>query len=102
MVASIGAVAVAQEELDDFVNRLVDRGEIAEKDGRKMLNDLRERRKETTDKTQHRAQEQIDKRIEDVLHRLNVPTKSDIEDLGKKINSLTRKVDKLAKAQQEK
>ena len=100
LMASIGVVAVAQDEVEDFVNRLVERGEIAEKDGRKMLTDLSERRKSATDKTQHRAQDQFDKRVEDILHRLNVPSKVDIDELGKKINSLSRKIDKLAKMQE--
>ena len=45
LMASIGVVALAQEEIEDFVNRLIDRGEIAEKDGRKLVSDVVERRK---------------------------------------------------------
>ena len=36
LLAGMGAVALAQEEAEDFVNRLVERGEIAEKDARVM------------------------------------------------------------------
>ena len=35
LMAGVGAVALAQEEIDEFVGKLVERGEIAEKDGRK-------------------------------------------------------------------
>ena len=39
LLASIGAVALTQEEVEKVVNKLIERGEIAEKDGRKLIND---------------------------------------------------------------
>ena len=103
LLASIGAVAVAQEEVESFVNRLIERGEIAEKDGRKMIDDIRQRRKEAQEKAQDQAKDarsQVDKRIEEMLERLNVPTKSDIEKLSQKITRLSKKVDELKKEQE--
>ncbi len=98
LLAGVGAVALAQEEVEDFVNRLVERGEIAEKDGRKLIQDLRERRKRTTEK----AEEVADKRFEELLSRMNVPTKGDLEALSAKINVLTKKVDELKKEEPKK
>lgn len=95
LLAGIGAVALAQEEIEDFVNKLVERGEIAEKDGKKLLREVMERRKKETDK----AEDELAKRVEDVLDRMNVPTKSDIEVLSEKITALSKKVDELKKAQ---
>ena len=45
VLATIGAVALTQEELEKFVNKLIEKGEIAEKDGRKLINDAREKRR---------------------------------------------------------
>lgn len=95
LLAGIGAVALAQEEIEDFVNKLVERGEIAEKDGKKLVREVMERRKKETDK----AEDEIAKRVEDVLDRMNVPTKSDIEVLSEKITALSKKVDELKKSQ---
>ena len=95
LLASIGAVALAQEEIEDFVHKLVERGEIAEKDGMVMINDLMEKRKKQTEK----AEKLTDSRIEDLLRRMNVPTKSDIADLSDKITALTEKVDELKAAE---
>ncbi len=94
LLASIGAVALAQEEIDDFVNRLVERGEIAEKDGRKLVREVMDRRKKETEK----AEDQLSKRVEDVLSRMNVPSKTDIDSLGEKVTALTQKVEELKKA----
>ena len=94
LLASIGAVALAQEEIEVFVNKLVERGEIAEKDGKKLVRDVMEKRKKEAKK----AEDELDKRMEDLLDRMNVPTKSDIEALSAKITALSKKVDALKKA----
>ena len=91
LLASIGAVALAQEEIEDFVNKLVERGEIAEKDGKTLVSDLMARRKKEAEK----AEKQMDNRVEEFLGRVNVPTKSDIDELSSKIAELTEKIDSL-------
>jgi poly(hydroxyalkanoate) granule-associated protein len=93
LLAGIGAVSLAQEEIETFVDHLVERGEIAERDGRRLLNDVMERRKNQVKE----VESDLETRIEEILSRLNVPTKADIEALGSKIMSLTRKVDALKK-----
>jgi len=90
-LASIGVVALAQEEIEEFVNRLIEQGEIAEKEGRKLIRDLREKRKERAKK----AEEELARRVEGILARMNLPTKSDLQALNDKIAELTRKVDEL-------
>lgn len=92
LLASFGAVALAQDEIEDFVNRLVERGEIAERDARKLLREVTEKRRKS-------AEHEMDKRLEEVLDQLNVPSKADIDSLGHKITALTRKVDELKKVE---
>ncbi|MGD8752686.1 MAG: phasin family protein [Anaerolineales bacterium] len=95
LLAGMGAVALAQDEVEAFVNKLIERGEIAEKDGKNLIADLREKRKKETKK----AESEVNKRIEEVLDRLNVPSKADIEALNQKIATLTEKIDELKEAQ---
>lgn len=93
VLAGIGGVALAQDEIAKFLNKMVERGEIAEKDARKLLDEARKKQKETSKK----SQEQVENRFEDVLARMNVPSKSDIDALSEKITRLTEKVDQLQK-----
>ena len=88
VLAAIGAVALAQDEVEHFVDRMVERGEIAEKDARKLI-------KEVSEKRAKGAEKQVDKRLEGMLEHLNIPTKSDIEDLSNKIAALSTKVEAL-------
>lgn len=93
LLAGIGAVALAQEEIEDFVNRLVDRGEIAEKDGRKLLREIMDKRKKDVERTE----DEVTKRVETVLDRMSVPSKADIDALSEKISILTKKIEELKK-----
>lgn len=96
LLASIGVVALAQEEIEAFVQKLVERGEIAEKDGKKLLHEIKDKRKKKTEE----AEGEFNKRVIEILDTMNVPTKADIEELGKMITTLTKKVDELKKAQE--
>lgn len=103
LLAGVGAAALTTEEIQDFLNRLVDRGELAEKDARKLMNDIVARRdgaEKRVEKSVESASNVVEEQIERILTRLNVPNKFDIEELSKKIASLSQKVDDLVKASQ--
>lgn len=93
MLASIGAMALAQDELENLAKRLVERGQIAEQDSKRLVREIVERRRQGT----QRAEDEMEKRVEELLQRMNVPTKSDIESLSAKIETLSKKVDELKK-----
>ena len=90
VLAAVGAAALAQDELEDFINRLVERGEIAEKDARKLIREVNEKRRK-------RVETELDKRVEALLDHMDVPSKADIDQLGVKIEALTHKVAELKK-----
>ena len=93
LLAGIGAVALAQDEAEDFVNRLVERGEIAEKDGRRLVREMMDKR----NKEGRKVEGGLDKRLENILGRMDVPTRADIKVLSDRIAALAEKVDELKK-----
>jgi len=97
LMAGVGVVVLAQEEVEEFVNKLIERGEIAEKDGRKLINEVVENRKKQAKDTKQATQEEFDKRLESILDRLNIPTRGDIDTLNTKVTELTAKVEELKK-----
>ncbi len=97
LLASLGAAVLAQEEVEDFVNRLVDKGEIAEKDGKKLVKEMMDHRKKQSAKVEKEVDTRVENIVERVLARMNVPTKSDIDSLSKKIGDLSEKVEELRK-----
>ena len=90
VLASMGAVAIAQDEVEDLINKLVERGEIAREEGRKLMQDMMAKRRE-------RVEAQFDARVDTALGRMNVPTKADLKAVEKKLDELNKKLDKLVK-----
>ena len=97
LLAAIGAVVLTQEQIEEFLNVLVERGEIADGDARNLLNDLIEGRKKMMQEGARRVEAEVDGRIETLLARMNIPSRSEIDSLGEKIDSLNAKVDRLNK-----
>ena len=93
-LAAVGAVAMAQDEAVGLFDRMVERGESVEQEGREALKKVRERRSEKVEE----AEEEMDERVEELLRRMNMPTQSDIESLDKKLTALTKKVDEMKKS----
>ena len=85
LLAGVGAAAIAQDEVDSFVGRLADRGEIAEKDARRLV-------KEVLDK---REKMESDKRTERDAKHPPAATKADIEALAARVGELSKKIDEL-------
>jgi poly(hydroxyalkanoate) granule-associated protein len=94
MLATMGAAVIAQEEVEVLINRLIERGEIAEKDGKKLMHEMMDKRKSKSSQ----VQDEINRNITDVLERMNIPTRTDFDTLSQKINGLSKKIDELKKA----
>jgi poly(hydroxyalkanoate) granule-associated protein len=94
LLATIGAAVIAQEEIEALVNRLVERGEIAEKDGKKLIQEMMDKRKKKTAK----VEEEINKNIEGALERMNAASKADIDMLNQKVAAIAEDVENLKKS----
>ncbi len=99
LLTSLGAVALTLEEGDDFVNKLVERGEVAETDLNRMVEEFVRRSNEreasaleTRKGTMDKAAYALADSVEVILGRLNVPSKGDLDELSRKISQLNEKV----------
>jgi len=95
LLASVGVVALTIEEIRELVDKLVERGEIAEQEGIKLVIEIKEKRKKKTDS----AEDLASSRMRELMDKMDIPTKSDIDALSAKIATLSKKVDELKKAQ---
>lgn len=99
VLAGAGAVGLAQDEAEAFVRRLVQRGELGEKDGRSLLAEIHEQQRRFA---RLGPMFLLERQVEFVLHRLSVPTKTEIDQLAAKIELLSQKVDQLRQLLQHK
>ncbi|MBN2048608.1 MAG: hypothetical protein JW750_12255 [Anaerolineaceae bacterium] len=88
-LASVGAAVIAEEELVSLVDRLAERGEIAESDAKDLI-------KEIVDKREKAAKEKMEQIR--ASNPVKVATKTDIDALQKKIEEMTAKIDELKAA----
>lgn len=91
ILASVGVVGVAQDELTGLIDRMVERGEITEKDARKLVNDMQKE----FNKRRKSGQTRAEKEMEGALEKLNVPSKADIEDLTNQVAQLSKRIEEL-------
>jgi poly(hydroxyalkanoate) granule-associated protein len=102
LLASIGAVAMSYDEAEQFINRLVERGELAQKDGEKLMNQMMERVRQPAQKAneqQGKVEERIESGFEQFLNRMNIPSKNDIDDLSAKVAQLAARVEEMRRQQ---
>lgn len=95
LMAAIGAVVLTQEQIEDFLSKLVERGEIADGDARNLISDIVDWRKKSVPDGLKKVEEGDESRIERLLSRMNIPTKDEIDSLSEQIENLSRKVDEL-------
>jgi poly(hydroxyalkanoate) granule-associated protein len=102
MLAGVGALALSREETEQFLNRLVERGELAQKDAQKLIDETFERFRKTTQPQANQLQSnvanlgvQVESGLEQFLNRLNIPSKRDIDELSAKIAQLAARVEEL-------
>ena len=111
-LAGIGAMSLAQdglikgyESVNGLAEKMVERGEEVSKERREMLAARAEKRQEQvvgmSQDVTNRIGETYVQASEAVLSRANVPTRTDVQDLSKQIDSLSRTVDKVRKEQKE-
>ena len=105
--AYLGALGLAQDEINHLVARLLDRGAITEKEGRKLLDAAAAWPQKGFKNVEAELQHQLEvvlKRLGVVtrgdLEAMNLPTRADIQALGEKVAALARKVDQLRKLEE--
>jgi poly(hydroxyalkanoate) granule-associated protein len=94
MLAGVGAIALKHDELEELIDKLVERGEIAKKDGESLISEMKERRS----KYIHGEGGHTHKKVNEFFDRIAVPTKTDLDALSEKISALEKKIDELSKS----
>ncbi|MCD5383294.1 phasin family protein [candidate division WOR-3 bacterium] len=87
LLAGLGGLTITREKAEEIVADLVKKGEVARNDQSEFVNRLLEK----GENTRTEIEKLFEKSMAKVLDRLNIPTKSDIDVLVKKIDELARK-----------
>ncbi len=89
-LAAVGATMIAQEEVEGFISRMAERGEIAEKDARRLMREAIERREKA----------ERERKAQAIQAHPAVATKADVDALSARIAELSTKLEEMKKAQE--
>ena len=89
------AFNMAEDEVDKLVNMLVKEKELSRSEGSKLKKEI----VGFTDSLKSWISDSIDKRIDEVLDVMNLPTKERINALAARVDTLAKKIEKLEKSQ---
>lgn len=86
--------------IGELSGKLVNKGEEVEQNTRKTVStELSNRQKDLRKRTQ-KLEKDANKRFENMLHSVNIPTRSDINKLNNKVARLSKQLDELTKVQE--
>ncbi len=81
-----GLASMTAEKIEETVAEIVRRGEISEKQGRELIQDLKER----SGKARKELGDRVEKMIEEALQKLKIPTRKEVEDLKARVEQLEK------------
>ncbi|MCC6738388.1 MAG: phasin family protein [Planctomycetia bacterium] len=98
MLAAAGAVGLAADEAKSLLDRMVKRGDVAEKDAKAVLEKIAASRPvAATKEAARKAGAAAGRGWDAVLSKLNMPSRAEMEELEKKVQKLSAKLRKLEK-----
>lgn len=97
LLAGIGAIAMTEDKVQEVIDEFVQKGEISEKEGTSLLQEMRH----AVDDQRAKVTQMVDERLTTVLHELHLVTRDDIltleENLKKDFSKVEKRLAKLEK-----
>lgn len=88
-LAGLGALALTEEEGSKFFHSLVKKGEVVEKKSKARLDDVVDAARKVPATTISTIERRTDQTFQQVMKRLGIPTRKDIDLLTRRIEKLT-------------
>jgi polyhydroxyalkanoate synthesis repressor PhaR len=84
------------QEVEANVDKMVQAGEVSQDEAKRLKDEIRTR----TSAFRKKVDEMVERRVQDVLERLNIPTKNDLTRLNERLDEITRKFETLLQKDQ--
>ncbi len=81
-----GLASLTAEKIEEAVAEIVKKGELSEKQGKELLQELMDR----SAKTRREISEKIEKMIQETMEKFNLPTRKEIDELKARIDRLEK------------
>ena len=91
IMAGIGAISAAEDEIEKAVRRFTEKGLVTEEEAKRILKEFLS----SIEKSKVNIDKKIEENIVKVLNRLSIPSRSEVKSLNKKIAKLEKQVSEL-------
>jgi polyhydroxyalkanoate synthesis regulator phasin len=85
-----GLAAMTAEKIEETVKEIVNRGQLTEKEGRELIDDLIEKSK----KAKRDLSERAENAVQETLQRLKIPSRKEVDELKARIEQLEKASEK--------
>ena len=82
-----------EKEVEANIDKMAQSGEVSPDEAKKLKDEVRSR----TATIKKKVDEMVERRVHDVLERLNIPTKSDVAKLTERLDEITKKFETILK-----
>ncbi len=89
-LAGLGLASLTREKAEEFAKDLIKRGELTETEKPKFIKDLLEQ----SEKTKTEMEEKVEKAVDGILKKMNIPSRKEFEELKTKVEELTQLLNK--------
>jgi len=86
MLFGTGLASMTREKMEKFVDEMVKRGELSEKEGRELVDDLIDRSK----KARKDFEEGVTKAVAKTLEKFSIPQRSEIDKILARLDELEK------------
>jgi polyhydroxyalkanoate synthesis repressor PhaR len=85
----------SEQEVEANVDKMVQSGEVSQDEAKKLKDEIKSR----TASFKKKVDELVERRVHDMLERLNIPTKTEVSRLNERLDEITRKFETLIREQ---
>ena len=84
ILTGVGLAAMTRDKFEELAKELTERGEISEKEGKELVDDLLKKSKQAKED----LEKQVEKLVQQTLGTLQIPSKKEVEELAARIEKL--------------
>ncbi len=88
LMIGAGLAVVSKEKIETLAKMLAEKGNISEKEGKKLVDDLLKR----AETAKNDLNEKVAKMVKDTVLKMNIATKEDLASLEQQIKKLEKKI----------
>lgn len=85
-LVGVGLAAMAGEKVEEFAKELAEKGKLSEADARKLAENMLKK----SAKARRDLQAQVEKWLEQSIHKMHLPTKGDLDSLKSRVAKLEK------------